>query len=160
MVRPRLLSGRIFGIGGQVVAAARPARARTPEDARLRLDGRVVVERTGRDDHRIDFLHVARYPAAAIRAKAVAEALRLRDLVQLDQFLALEPVDRSGLEKQIGGMPGAGGLAAALAVAVVKLDRRAADFVLHGAAETTTAKGGWYHLMILSGWEVALDDKI
>ena len=101
----------------QIVAAARPVRARIPEDACLRLDRGFAVERTGRNNHRIDFLHVARYPAAAIRAKAVAEALRLRDLVQPDQFLALEPFDRSGLEKQIGCMPDAGGLAAALAVA-------------------------------------------
>ena len=33
-------------------------------------------------------------------------------------------------------------LAAALAVAVIKLLRLAADFVLHGTAEATTAKGG------------------
>ena len=37
-------------------------------------------------------------------------------------------------------MPGARGLAAALAVAVIKLLRLAADFVLHGTAETAAAK--------------------
>ena len=42
-------------------------------------------------------------------------------------------------------------LAAALTVAVIKLRRRAADFVLHGAAEATAAKGGCGHVSSVDG---------
>ena len=129
----------------QLVAATGPARARVPEDARLRVNRRVAIERTGWDNDEIRLFYVTRHLAAAHRAEATGEALRFRYFVSPDQFLALDPIDRPGLDEQVRGMPRTRCLAAARAVAMIKPLWVAADFVLDGTAETASAKGRLSH---------------
>src|SRR3990167_8717447 len=97
--QPEKTLGHVFRKNRKAVAAAGPARARVPEDAGLGFKRRLVVQRTGGDHDEIRLLYVARHLAAAGRAEVAGETLGLGNLIHLDQFFALEPLQRSGLEE-------------------------------------------------------------
>lgn len=140
-----LLLRRVFRINRQVLTGARPVRPRGPKNSRLRTERQFAVERSSRDDDEIRFLHVPRQATASRATKTIGEALRLGDFEIANQLFAPDPFDRPRLHQHVRGMPRPRRLAATLAVAMIKLRRLAADFILHGTAETTTAEDGLSH---------------
>src|SRR5437899_4237226 len=146
----RPLLGHGFRVDRQLVIGTRPARARVGEDARLRLDRGIVVQRSGRNHDSVGVLGLTRQAAAARSAESISEPLGLGHLECADLLLTAEPLERPRLQEKVRGMPRTRRLATTRAMAMVEPLRFAGRFVLYGSAQATALEGGLGHAPLRS----------
>ena len=96
-----------------------------------------MIERAGRNDRKAEIRCDAWKRAAAIRAKYGSKAFGLGDLETTDEFFTFKPFKAIRTENNIACMTGAAGLAAALAVTMIKGSCAAFNLVAYGAAQAT-----------------------
>jgi hypothetical protein len=96
-----------------------------------------VIERACRNDRKAEIRCDAWKRAAANRAKYGSKAIGLGDLETADEFFTFKPFKAIRTENNIACMAGAAGLAAALAVTMIKGSCAAFKLVAYGAAQAT-----------------------
>src|SRR3990170_2430944 len=122
-----------------------PTHPAAPMAVYRRLSRRHIVQSSTRNDETLAVARAMRHRTVAVAANLPRETLRLRQIVPLDQVLALRPAKLVGIHRDIRRPYTARGFAATRTITVAESQKRRRHLIVNRFAKTTSMKHGFSH---------------